>query len=130
MKDYYDFKPPGSIKEAQGRKRKLEIDIANIDLQLADRNRTLPDGRRMSGSEHNEWMRRARSSAIIKRAEHSYLKDWIKDLRRERTARAVLGHVPKDANDMLRLVRDRLLDPGVSRENLADLIDDYLRQVL
>lgn len=129
MKDY-DFAPPSTIKEAQGRKRRLENDIANIDLQLTNRNRTKPDGTRLSAREYNDWSYRARSSAIIKRAEHAFLKDWIKDTRRERSARVVLGGVPRDAVELVRLIRDKLLDPDVSRENVADLIDDYLRQVL
>lgn len=130
MKDYDAFEAPRSIKEAIERKRRLEVDIMNIDVQLADTNRHNVAGVRMSRQEYADWARRARSSSSIKRAEHVYLKEWIKNRRRERTAEVILGRAPHSSTELLQLVRDKLRSPDPNTNQVVALLDDYLRNVV
>lgn len=78
------FPPPVSVEEGRAKVADLQDAIAEIQTQLADRNRRHPEtGQRMECHEYWEWRRRAVSALSLKNAELRSIKRWLSGQRRE-----------------------------------------------
>lgn len=71
------FQEPESVLEARERMLALDEDACNIQAQLADFNRTSPDGSRLSVEEYNTWRHGAVYALNKKRMEYRRLKLWV-----------------------------------------------------
>lgn len=75
----YDFAEPKTISEAEERRAVLMEQFSDIDIQLANPNRTDPaTGLRLVADKYQTWRHNAQFAARIKRAEYNWLGRWIK----------------------------------------------------
>jgi hypothetical protein len=129
----YTYPEPVSIAEAKLRKRELERDIMNIERQLSDRDRRGRDGSLLTKEAYLRWYKGARSSLIFKRVEHTYLKDWILERRRQLQARELDIYELSDPRALLLQCRQTLREVLDGRDpedtdagNLYNVIEQYL----
>lgn len=125
------YQEPRSISEATARKRALERDIMNIERQLAEPVR-MEEGRPMAKKEYRSWRSKAHASLVFKKAEQAYLKDWIKERRRqiELGKLGIYKDEPKELllkthQELKKLLEDRATDIPA----LYNAIDQYLQHV-
>ena len=129
-----NFAPPTSIAEAQARKRELESDIKRIECQLGD---PLPrfdrEGRLMTKEEKQAWRNAAHFKMNIKIDEQVFLKDWIKERRRQVEADQTGIFDANDAREMLVIsriaMRKALAGNDEALGSTCHTIDQYLKNV-
>jgi hypothetical protein len=74
------FDVPESIQEARERMAVLIEATQLIEVQLTNYNVAGKDGNRLSVEEWNTWRNSARYALVKKRAEHRFLKDWVRSM--------------------------------------------------
>jgi hypothetical protein len=65
---------PVSIEQTRAWIQQLRFDIEDIELQLGDRNRTAPDGARLSGEDYHQWRFSAKRALGVKKRQVIELK--------------------------------------------------------
>lgn len=73
------FVEPDTVERARERLDALKIELKDMEVQLASRNRTHPDGRRMEAQEYWEWRDKAAFAKACREQELIYLKRWLAD---------------------------------------------------
>lgn len=133
MSNDRQFQEPSSISEATARKRMLELDIMNIERQLAEPVRVLEEGRPMPTKQYRSWRSKAHASLVFKRAEQVYLKDWIKERRRQIEAGKLGIQGMDEPKELLLKTRQELkkllADSDTDIPALYNAIDQYLQHV-
>lgn len=119
-----EWAPPETMREAIERSDNLKMELKDIEVQLASRNRTSVDGSRYSPHEYWEWRDRARGAQAHKTKELMRLKRWIQDNQSMDEPRAI---------DLLHgcyAVLTRHLDAGYTEneEQIIRLAFQYLKQ--
>lgn len=121
----FEFDEPISISDAKARKRRLEIEIADIGRQLSDRTRKR-NGKALSASEYEDWRHRTRNVLLRKEAEQVYLKDWILERRRHLAGRKLDIEDVDDPVDILVATRTELMSEQPRLGLLVDVIEQFL----
>lgn len=126
------FQEPHSIADATARKRMLERDIMNIERQLAEPVR-MEEGRPMAKKEYRYWRSKAHASLVFKKAEQAFLKDWIKERRRQIESGKIGIYKSDDSKELLLKTRQELKklldDADTDIPALYNAIDQFLQHV-
>lgn len=104
-----EFEKPTSLSQALARTRTVTINIMNVEKQLGDRRRE----RTMREADYETWREKTKAARIFMVSELRFLKDWIKDRRRQLDAqkvgiwphndpRAILQHLVIEGRKALR----------------------------
>lgn len=81
------FAEPASVQAAEDRLFYLQTSTSEIRVQLSDRNRTTPDGRRLTAKEFSTWRRSAVAALQAKEAELLFVKRWLRRHRESRDSK-------------------------------------------
>lgn len=126
------FPEPRSISDALAQKRALERDIMNIERQLAEPIR-MEGNQPMAKKEYRGWRSKAHASLVFKKAEQTYLKDWIKERRRQIEAGKLGIRGMDEPRELLLKTRQELKrlmeDDSTDIPALYNAIDQYLQHV-
>jgi hypothetical protein len=108
----YEFPTPPDMNDAELRMQILREAIADIEMQLGDRDRHGMDGERLAGEDYFTWRKRARVALRMKQAELGFIKGWVKH-RREIAAEAWLARYASAPNACEVLLRNMVNLVGV-----------------
>jgi len=120
----YVFQTPLHMDDAEERARILREAIADIEMQLGDRDRRGLDGERLDGEDYFAWRKRARIALRMKQAELGFIKGWVKS-RREAASEAWLARYASAPNACEVLLRNMVnLVGALIAEHRYTLSDD------
>ena len=126
-----NYREPPNLAQALRWKRELEKDIWNIERQLAEKTHyDRGSNTVLTGTAYANWRKSAHARLIYKKTDHSFLKDWIVERRRQIDADEVGIHDPNDPRELLqrtKIALGKALDGDA--EDLGaiyNVIDQYL----